>query len=130
MSNRIHFDSSEVDRLAGNLTKAPGRMQRRAPKVFFVGATKIKRGMRRDASGHGHLSNLPGAVNYDRLGDLDYEIGFDKKGQGHLANFAAFGSINNAAVLDLNAPLRREIPFILRHLADEGESAALGGDGQ
>lgn len=128
--SRIHFDTGEVDRLALNLSKAPGRMQRKAPKVFEVAANKVKRGMRRDASGHNYLSGLASTVNYDKLGDLSYEIGFDKIGQGHLANIAAFGSVNNAPVLDLNAPLRRELPFILRHLADEGEDAVLGGDAQ
>jgi len=127
--SRIEFDTSEVKQLAADLSRAPGRIQRRAPKVFEVAANKIKRGMRRDASGHNYLSGLPSTVNYDHLGGLNYEIGFDKVGQGNLANFAAFGSINNAPVLDLNAPLRREVPFILRALAGAGEDSVLGGDG-
>ena len=128
--SRIHFDTDELDRLALNLSKAPGRMQRKAPKVFEVAANKIKRGMRRDASGHNHLSKLASTIEYDKLGELTYEIGYKKIGQGNLANIAAFGSVNNAPVLVLDAPLRRELPFILHHLADEGEDAVLGGDVQ
>lgn len=127
---RIEFDTSEVDRLALDLSRAPGRMQRRAPKVFEVAANKIKRGMRRDAEGHRHLAGLPSQLEYDRLGALDYEIGYNKVGQGNLANFAAFGSINNAPVLVLDAPLRHELPHMLRALADEAEDSVFGGDAQ
>ena len=125
--SKIEWDTSEVDRLAADLSKAPARIQRSAPKVFARAAFEIKKGMKRDASGHRHLPQLDQHVSYDRLGLLDYEIGFDKVGQGNLANFAAFGSINNAPVMDHTAALRHEIPEIMRHLGDEGEDAVLGG---
>lgn len=126
----IHWDTSQVDLLAVDLRQAQGRIQRSAPKVFEVGANKIKRSMKRVASGHSYLPQLDQHVSYDRHGDLNYEIGFDKVGQGNLANFAAFGSINNAPVMDHTLPLREEIPSIMKHLADEGEDAVLGRDAQ
>lgn len=123
---KIKFDTSQVDRLSIDLSEAPGRMQRKAPKVFEVGANKIKAGMKRDASGHRFLPGLDSAVSYTRFDALDYEIGFDKRGQGNLANFAAFGSVNNVRVMDHTAALRHELPFIQRNLGDAGESAVLG----
>ena len=125
--SRIKFDTSQVDRLAVDLSEAPGRIQRQAPKVFEVGANKIKNGMKRDASGHHFLSGLDQHISYTRFGALDYEIGIDKVGQGNLGNFAAFGSVNNVRVMDHTAALRHELPFIQRNLGDVGEAAVFGG---
>lgn len=125
----IHIDTSEVDRLAVDLSQAPGRIQRKAPKVMQVGAYKIKQEMQSDFSGHGHLPHLGHKVNYDRrdaLG-LSYEIGIDKGGQGDLGNIAAYGSSNNAPVADKNAGLRKELPMIVFHLGGAAEDSVLGG---
>lgn len=127
MTNRISWDASEVNHLAIDLSQAPGRMQRKAPKVFARGAFEIKNRIQRAASGHRHLPHLDDHVSYDSLGPLSYEIGFDKRGQGSLANIAAFGSVNNAPVMQSPAMLaRHEIPEILRHLGDTGEESVLG----
>lgn len=125
---RVHWDTDQADRLSIDLRKAPGRMQRSAPKVFNVAANKIKRGMKLVASGHDYLPSLDQHVSYTRLDPLVFEIGFDKVGQGNLANIAAFGSVNNAPVMDHTAPLRAELPSLIRYLGDEGEDAVLGGD--
>lgn len=126
----IKFDTREVKALALDLSKAPGRVQRSAPKVFEVGALKTKRHLQRMARGHRFLGGLDSAVAYDRMDGvgLAYEIGFDKGGVGSLANIAVYGSMNNSPVM--GSPfdaLRLELPSILRHLADAGESAAFGG---
>ena len=127
---KLEWDTSEVNRLAVDLSQAPGRIQRKAPKVFEVGANKIKKTLRADASGHDYLkSGFAAKVNYDRFGPLDYEVGFDDEGQGELANIAVFGSINNAPVV--KSPLehaRLELPSIERHLGDAGEESVLGGE--
>lgn len=125
----LRWDTSEVDRLAADLSRAPGRIQREAPKVFEVAANKIKKSLRRDASGHHYLqSGFEFKVNYDRLGPLAYEIGFDDEGQGELANIAVYGSVNNAPIMQSPADhARLEIPSMLRHLGDEAEEAVLGG---
>lgn len=124
----ISFDASEVKALALDLSKAPGRIQRKAPKVIETGAFKTKRNLQRMAKGHRYLSGLGGAVAYDRIADLEYEIGFDKGGVGSLANVAVYGTSNNAPVMGspLDA-LRMELPAIMRHLGDEGEDAVFGG---
>lgn len=125
----IHWDHSEVDTLATDLSHAPARMQRKAPRVFARGALKIKTSLRSDAAGHGHLPHLESTVSYTRFGDLDYEIGFDDVGQGELAGIAVYGSVNNAPIMA--SPFehaRRELPFIERALGDAGEEAVLGDD--
>lgn len=124
----LRWDTSEVDTLALDLSKAPGRMQRKAPKVFARGAFETKGRIQRDATGHGHLPQLQRYVSYDKLGDLNYEIGFDKSGQGNLANFAVYGSVNNTPVMASPVEhLRRELPEIARHLGTEAENAVFGG---
>lgn len=126
---RLEWDTSQVNRLAVDLSEAPGRIQRKAPKVFEVAANKIKKSLRSDASGHDYLkSGFAAKVNYDRLDPLAYEIGFDDEGQGELANIAVYGSINNSPVM--KSPVehaRLETPHIQRHLADAGEESVLGG---
>ena len=122
------FDTSEVDRLALDLSKAPGRIQRATPQVFLVGINKAKKNLKRMASGHTYLPELDDHVEYDVLGSLHYELGFNKVGQGHLANIAVYGSVNNAPVMGTPTDaLRMELPHIEHHLGDEGEDAVLGG---
>lgn len=126
---RLHWDTSEANRLAVDLSAAPGRIQRKAPGVFARGAFEIKNRIKRAASGHDYLPSLSAHVSYDHRGFLEYEIGFDKVGQGNLANIAAYGSINNAPVMESPVMVARpELREIERHLGDEGEDAVLGGD--
>lgn len=124
---RVYWDTDEVERLAIDLSEAAGRIQRSAPKVLFVGINKAKRNLKRMASGHGHLPQLDRHVGYDRISPLEYELGFNKVGQGNLANIAVYGSVNNAPVMGSPADaLRIELPQILRQLGDEGADAILG----
>lgn len=124
----ISFDASEVRSLALDLSKAPGRIQRTAPKTLRKGAFDVKQRVRADATGHNFLSKLPAAVNYDELTPLSYEIGIDKGAQGSLGNVAVYGTSNNAPVMSHpETHLRLEMPTILRHLGDDGEDAVFGG---
>lgn len=75
------FNAREVNELALDFTKAPGRAQRRTPKVFARTALETKRRIQKDATGHDYLRSLQRHVGYDRIGELSYEIGFDKEGQ-------------------------------------------------
>jgi hypothetical protein len=115
----IEFDASDLQALADDLTAAervPG-----LEAVMHRAANNIKRTMREDATGHRHLPGLPSTVNYDLESDadsVDIEVGFDKKGQGNLANIAAFGSVNNAPVMDITRGLRIELPALEAWLGD------------
>ncbi len=124
----IHFDTSEINQLAVDFSRAPGRMQRAAPKVMHKTAFDIKTRMRRDATGHRYLPKFAREVNYERIDTLGlhYEIGFDKAGQGKLANIIVFGSINNAPVYDFYGALYAETRTLASKLADAGHDSALG----
>lgn len=124
----VHFDTSEVDRLAVDLTRADGRLRTRVGGALFVAANKIKKGMRRDASGHRYLPELGRHVSYDKRGQFEYEIGIDKTGQGRLGNIAAYGTSNNAPVFDHTAALRRETPILVRKLGEAAQDSVLGDD--
>lgn len=127
----FNWDSSQVGRLSIDLSEAPDRIQRAAPKVLYVGINKAKKNLKRDASGHDYLPKLASHVGYDEIGELEYELGFNKVGQGNLANIAVYGSVNNAPIMGTPADaLRIELPHIMRHLGDEGADAVLGGDGR
>lgn len=125
---RIEFDASEVRSLALDLSKAPGRIQRRAPKTLRKGAFDVKQRLRRDAEGHAYLPGLAAKAAYDEMTPLSYEIGIDKGGQGDLGNVAVYGTSNNAPIMSHpETHLRLEMPTILRHLGDDGEDSVLGG---
>lgn len=91
-----------------------GRAEALAPtimaKVIEVGANKIKRQMRVDFTGHRYAPLIPDAIGYDIEG-LTATIGVDKDGpQGGLGNILAYGTSNNAPVVDITASLLAEAP--------------------
>jgi hypothetical protein len=119
--SEIHFDTSEVDALAADLLNAAD--VKGFERVMKRAATNIKRTMKEDASGHRHLPGLAARVNYDfdtAAGGryISVVVGFDKKRQGNLANIAAYGSRNNAPVMDITRGLRLELPRIEQWLSD------------
>jgi len=128
---RAHVDTSELRELAVDLSKAPGRLQRRAPKTMRWGARKVRRAMRKDAAGHRYLPHFPAAVGYDRMDaiGLHYQIGFELGDQGSLAHIIVFGSVNNAPVYNFADALWREAPRIVRRLAEDSENVVFGAKG-
>lgn len=124
----VHFDTSQVDRLAADLTGAPKRLQFKARGVMKKGALEILRGTRREFSGHGHAPHLRGAFEMEPRGQFGWEIGeLDSGGpQWGIAAILQYGTSNNAPVADINKPLRKEIPEIMRHLGAEAEAAVFG----
>lgn len=131
----VHVDDTQVKELYKDLRGAPGRMQRRAPKVLRRGAVEIKKGMRHDFvesqfSGHHRGTYHPDihrAINFDQKGLLDFEIGVDKDGpQGGLGNILAFGTSHNGAIVDHTAALWREAPEVEKHLGEAAEESVLG----
>lgn len=133
----LHFDTTQIELLAKDLRSADDRVHRAASATLKKGAVKIKRGMKRDfantrgVAGHkGYYPHIAKAINFDQLGPLAYEIGIDKGqsgDQGDLGNILAFGSANNAPVVDHTAALRREAPLVLHHLALDAQESVLGG---
>lgn len=121
------WDKREMDQVAVDLSRAPGRVQRNSSTVMRRFAARVARGMRADASGHRYLPELPSTVSHGQTGPLRHEVGFDKRGQGKLAHIIVFGSVNNAPVFDNAASVRRELPRATDSLADAGEDSILGG---
>jgi hypothetical protein len=119
----VEFDTSELAALAVSLGNAGRKATIEATRVVAKAAGKVAEGMRQDFTGHSHAPAIPAAVNYDVRG-LSFEVGVDKRGpQGGLGNLLAFGSANNAPVVDHTASLRRELPAIEKYLADVAERA-------
>ena len=119
----VSIDTSEVNVLAVDFGKAGRKVVLEATKVVAKGAGKVADAMRQDFTGHRYAPAIPAAVNYDVRG-LEFEVGVDKRGpQGGLGNILAFGTSNNAPVLDHTASLRRELPAIEKYLGDIGVDA-------
>lgn len=110
------WDASEVHALAASMKLAPARVIAAARPVVERAGANMKASMRRAASGHSHLPGLARTVEYDvktQPTEISVEVGFRKQGQGNLANIAAFGSVNNAPVMDITSPLADEVPRFL-----------------
>lgn len=121
----LHIDTSELKVLAADFSDGPGRVQRGAPATLARSARRVQAGMKADATGHNYLDDLPGTVGKTRLGFLEWEVGFDKRGQGNLANIITGGSVNSAPVFSHTAALRRDEPLLERDVADQIEGWAL-----
>jgi hypothetical protein len=120
------IDTSELDALARNLAAAPARIIPALVPVAHRAGANIKRTMRRDATGHRHLTDLPRFVEYDvdqGATSITVDVGFRREGQGNLANVAAFGTSNNAPVMDITRGLVDEVPNFMRWVAKVGSEA-------
>lgn len=126
-----HIDASEVTRLAVDLSGAPGRLQRRAPRTMKRSALEIKRRMMQDFSGHRQARGTELSLEMQQLDGLGltWEIGeLDSAGyRWGLAAILAFGTSNNAPVVDHAAALWREMPTMITHLGGDAEDSVLRG---
>lgn len=117
------IDASEVHALAADFYAAPAKVMAAIVPVASRAGVAMKRTMKKDASGHGHLPGLSNHVEYDlesSATEVRVEVGFRKSGQGNLANIAAFGSVNNAPVMDITRSLADEVPNFMRWVAKVG----------
>lgn len=125
----VNVDASEVYELAFDLSRAPDRMQDDAARTLKKSALQIKRRMIADFSGHRYAGSLPGAFEFQRIGDMSYEIGeLDSGGpQWGLAGILAYGTSNNAPVVNHTMSLWQEAPVMVRHLIGAAGDDVLGG---
>ncbi|GAA1138373.1 hypothetical protein [Nocardioides aquiterrae] len=127
----VHIDASEVARLAVDLSEAPGRLQRRAPRTMKRSALEIKRRMMQDFSGHRRARGTELSLEMQQLDGLGltWEIGeLDSAGyRWGLAAILTFGTSNNAPVVDHTAALWREMPTTISHLGGDAEDSVLRG---
>lgn len=123
----MHVDAHEVYELALDLETAPARLKDELDEVFRNEADALKRDMRRDAENHRYLPKFARTISAEKVGSLDHIVGFNKTGQGNLANIIVFGSVNNAPVYNFYGPLIRRTPFFVEHLARIAEAAVFEG---
>lgn len=120
------FDTSELSGVAADFTAAAVKVALAVVPVAHRAGGNMARTMRKDAAGHRHLPGLASTVGYDleaRPLSVTVDVGFRKSGQGNLANIAAFGSVNNAPVMDITRALRDEVPNFMRWVAKVGSEA-------
>jgi hypothetical protein len=126
-------DNHELAQLAADLKLAPGRAKREGARIMKRGALEVKRAMGKDFESHDYSGRLGRALEFEKDdGDgLAYRIGeLDSAGPSWgIAAIMAFGTSNNAPVVDITQPARKEAFAIERHLGAAGEQAVLGGSG-
>lgn len=96
-----------------DLDKATSRMLPEVAAVLGHAGMNIRNDARQRWAGMPHLRKLPGLVSYDVFmlpGSVNVEVGPRHVGQGELANFAEFGSVNNAPRPALSPALDAEAP--------------------
>ena len=124
----MSIDTHELDDLAHDFATARGRIRRATRKTMKRTALEIKRGMRDDFSGHSYAPRVKFSLEFKSLGGNAYEIGeLDSAGpQWGIAAILAFGTSNNAPVVDHTAALRRETPKMLDYLGKGAEDSVFG----
>jgi len=122
----LDFDASELTALAAEMAAAPAKVIPALLPVANKAGVRMKGTLRKDSSGHDHFARLPFYAEYDveqTATSLTIEAGFRKEGQGNLANIAAFGSVNNAPIMDITRALTDEVPAFMRWVAKVGADA-------
>lgn len=110
---------SGLTELKVDLDKATSRMMPEVMAVLGRAGLNIKRGTQRRWAGMRHLPKLPGLVSYDVhhiVGGVAVEVGPQHIGQGELANFVEFGSVQNQPRPGLSPSLDEEEPKTLAAL--------------
>jgi len=123
---QVRLDGRELDRLAVDLTTAPLKAIAALGPVAHRAGAQIKSGIRRNASGHSRLPGLARAVSYDVSmsgTSVTVDVGFDKSGQGNLANIAVYGTSDTAPFVDIDAPLAAEVPKFMAWVVKAGTDA-------
>jgi hypothetical protein len=122
MADGFTMDTSELNRLAADLGKIPGRAVPQVDAVLKKGAVKMKGEMQRAFSGSPHFKGVTPAVSFDRRGfasRVGYEIGpdADRAPGGALAGIAVEGGANGGGgTVDIDSILPAETPAIEREI--------------
>lgn len=110
----MEFDVSELNALAADLGKIPGRMVKPMIGAVTKSSAGVRDAMRAEARGHAHFPHFPSSITAEvkvRVGQIEAEIGPDKGlTQGALGNILYFGTSKNGPVLNINAGLDQEAP--------------------
>jgi hypothetical protein len=125
---------SDLAQLAADLRLAPGRAHRESKRVMKRGALETKKTMQRLFTGHNYAPQVPASLEFEQVDSdgLVYDVGeIDSDGpQWGLAAILAYGTSNNAPVVDHTRAASREGLVISERLGDAGEDAVLGAGGR
>lgn len=114
-------DTHELDLATARLRQSGGRVVDAVSDELGASARRIQAGMKVDATGHRYLPKFPRHVGRTKLSKLHWEIGFNRVGQGNLADIIVGGSINNAPVYPWLGPFEREVPVLEQRIADAAQ---------
>lgn len=125
-------DTSEVMALARDLAGAPRRVHKEAQRVMKRSALGVKRTMQGDFTGHRYSRGVPFSLEMRSVPGtnlLAWDIGeLNSAGrQWGIAAILAYGTSNNAPVVDHTASLYREVPLVEHYLGEAGADSMLGG---
>jgi len=113
MTDGITVDTSQLQRLAADLGRAPGRLQPQVEATLKRGAQNIKDAYVAQARGSRHFKGMAGSFAYDRFGfarTIGYRVGPDKNREGGaLGNVFFFGTSRGGGSGDLTGPLEAEV---------------------
>ena len=119
------FDTTEIDKLAGDMEQAHKATLAGVKAATAKGAMNVKKGARQRVEGFTHLPLYPASIGYETTTNLytvEAEIGPDKtKAQGALGNLIEYGSENNAPIPHLQPELDLEGPRYERAVYDAAE---------
>lgn len=116
-------DTSELDALSFTLATAAVKIIPALVPVAHTAGAKIKSTMRRDATGHHRLGQLPSTVSYDvnvAPTEIAVEVGFREEGQGKLATIVVAGTATTPPIMDVTRGLHQEVPAFMKWAAKVG----------
>lgn len=124
----VTIDTSDVVRLAAELTGAGPRAVPALGVVVERTAVAVRDDLRRKARGHAMFPRFPSSITHDVRG-LSAEIGPDKnRRQGALGNILYFGTSKHGPVLEHpSEALARAVPGFEAAVAAVAEQALAGG---
>lgn len=124
MANDVTIDTSEMIRFAAHLGHVAGSVLPDVDKDVKRGAQNIKDDMVSEAVASKHFAGMGRTIDYERdygIGYVGYEVGPNRErgGQAPLAGVAYLGGANGGGgTLDLDGPLEREAPRLMKALLD------------
>lgn len=124
MADGVEVKVTGAQELAASLGRTAAALIPAVDGVVKHAAQNVKDGMAADARQSPHFRRVADTVSYDRaytVGGVGYQVGpdADRGGAAHLAGIMYFGGAHGGGgSVDVDAPLRREEPLMVKALED------------
>lgn len=122
----VSIDWGEVPELSADLRDAGSKIAPFARQAVEVTARNVKDSARKHTSGSKRFGPLPASIDYDMKGGADHveaDIGFNKRGQGHMGHWWEYGSRNFPARAPLATSLHEAQDDFVRGITKAAEDA-------